>query len=719
MASYSGMPYDELDDNNMSDIDICTEAFQNRSAWENYYAKPIQTARQNKNFIYNDSWDSQSRAKRTMKGKLCLETNLIRPAQRELIAEQRAVDPQIMIIPTDASIPTKIVETKSGLFRHICYKSNAKLVWSQSYRDQIDCGYGAFVIKSVPANNGTCQKELQFGAINDVLQCFWDVGAKTTFKTDGNCAGMTFSMNKKEFHARYPKQEIPTDNISNQMTAISYNDDNVELMLYYKRHYKKIRVKILEDGTQLSQSQYEELSKQNELELQQEESRYHLFRLMLAQKGVPSEKIPPFQSRVKPLPKLKRDKTTSESYICAYVLSRYEVLEREDLPVDELPLVYVNGDSVILDGCENPLPYSIDAQAPQQLTNYLISEIADSVNDRFRPKFMGTKVHFSDNPDQWNNPDLSVTLTYTPDPRAPNSSPQQFMGSSVDPNLLSLYQEAKQDVMSVLAVRQELSPDASGTAMLVNEMGAANQKGTYPDNLNLAIAHGAKILLKWMPSVYDTERTITTRSQDGKLDYVTINKTIYELDEKNELRIENDMNLGEFTVDVYGGASFAAQRIMGVNFLNNLTQLDVEKMLPLTCDIIAEATPFIFSNKLANRLKQVVVPPQIIAEEEGKPAPQQKPNPVEELEKEKLMIEKIKLILKRDEIKAGIIEELVKAVTTMQKTQAENIESLAEIDAKQIEFAGGTIDKFEEGIAKEIERQQKTIDEIGDKIGQK
>lgn len=704
-----------------NEIEFTKYAFECRSAFEDWYTLNISQARSNKKFVYGDQWDAETKNKRASQGKESLQNNVIRPIIRTMIAEQRAIDPQVNVYAADTDIPSEKVELISGLWRQISYDSDSKIVYSYCYRDMIDAGYGGMELCVEKQEGATLNKVLRIRSVKDVLKCFWDPSAKNMFKTDGNFAGKEIEMSMQEFRKRWPDKAAEYANFSSGNSG-SKSKTVLLLQFYLKCHYN-VQVYILEDGTELSKEEYEELEKQYMIKLAMERVKYEEFVKIAEMEGVPPEKIPPFQPKVQQLPPIEKKKTTNSHYIMSYLLCKNHVLQKQKLATKFIPLVFVPGDLIEMDGAEVTIPYSIDAESPQRAINYLFSEILYSVNTRIRSKVFATNTQVGAHTNQWDYPNRAWVSTFTPDPMNPQP-PQLINPPAIDAGMLTLYQQFIGDVKDMLAQRGEQADDASGTALLTEEILQGSARGVYADNLNLAIGHITKIGLSMLPSVYDTERTVVIRKADGELDYKVINKTIYQMDSNGELMVDNDLtHAADYLVEVFGGPSYAAQRIFAVNFLERLAGMDPQ-IMPLVIDEIMKNAPFVFSNKLIKRFQEKIMPPDIVALEAGQQPPPQQPSPQEELMNlEKLNIiskitghlgknniEQQKVDIEKERADAEMLESVSKGVTAIIDDQAKIIESFASVQKAEIEATGQENDHLEAIIDQMLRREETFID---------
>jgi len=717
-----GKPYkyeDEFDDegNPLSEEEFCHKMFENSGKWGSYFSEPITTAKNNKDFIYRSNWDDRAKSDRQVQGKMCAEVNIVAKKQADLITENRSVSPQVELIPMSKNIPSQIIEVKDGLLRHIAYESKTDLVYSQTCQDLYDCGWGAMHLAIVKTKNGMLHEEIRFENVPDLFCCFWDPDARSPFKEDGQYAGYATTMPNIEFKKKFPGIELPpNDGILVEGGSMTVSDDSVGIIVAYKRQYKKIKVLITEDGNQFTESEYAELEEQYAMDVEKQKKMYDAMLGAAVKTGIPENKLPPFKPSAKKVPKIEKTESSYREYICAYLMTRHKVLKKKELGTDELPLYFIPGAGVVKDGMWTPIPFALNAQGPQRAANYAFSEIIDDINQRIRSKIIGTRTHFADNQNQWVYPNRSQALSYAADPLVQNGRPEIMQAPSMDGAILQFYQQARQDVEFMMGINPDLSSDASGNAMIVDSMKNAHGKGAYSSNLALGIAQINKGALKLMPSVYDSERTIIVRSKSGELDYKTINKNTYELDENQQMRIENDMSIGDFTVEAHAGSSFAAQQIMAVNFLNNFTRLETDKLLPFTADYIVENAPFPFSQKLAARMRDNIVPPDVIAKEEGKPAPPQKPNPEMIAAKAEFAVKMKELELKQEQMKADVISAISKAMIEAQQTKAKNIQSAAEVESAAIKAQAEMGRSIEDTFSSIIESENKTIEKVEDTL---
>jgi hypothetical protein len=151
--------------------------------------------------------------------------------------------------------------------------------------------------------------------------------------------------------------------------------------------------------------------------------------------------------------------------------------------------------------------------------------------------------------------------------------------------------------------------------------------------------------------------------KDGKTQSITINER------GRDGEVKNDLGLGDFDVEIDSGPSFAVQKEIALEFLQTTLQAQPQSF-PLIADLWAKNLDVQFMPQIADRFK-TMVPPEILAKEEGKEPPPPKPNPQE-------MMMQAEMQFKQMEIKNKQAEVQIK----MQKLKLEE----EELELKQAEM---------------------------------
>ncbi len=160
----------------------------------------------------------------------------------------------------------------------------------------------------------------------------------------------------------------------------------------------------------------------------------------------------------------------------------------------------------------------------------------------------------------------------------------------------------------------------SGKARRERKIEGSMSAYVYFDNLNQAIAQAGRVILDLLPYVVgDDERHMVVTKADGKTRSMTFN------DQKEEGVVENQLEVGEYDIEIDTGPSFAVQKEVAIEFLQETLQA-YPQAFPLIADLWVKNLDVQFQPQMEERFK-TLVPPQILAKEEGKPAPPPQPDP--------------------------------------------------------------------------------------------
>jgi hypothetical protein len=732
---------------NQTDQDIIKKSTEDGDTWYQYFNSAIKTAAIMRSFLYIDGaqWTPGEAADRQMRGKVTYQNNMTAAIIRKLISEERAAAPQGMVIPIDANVPTKVVKIKTNLMEQIAYESRSDMVFANTYADMLECGFGGCELRAVPESTTSFNKVLRIEKPDDVLYMYWDSNAKHENKIDGDFAGSYYCIGKQEAEHMYDTTDIQSVSLPPYVGPnykAKMRKDTIILRRHYMKCYGKITMVKLSDGAEMSKKIYQSVIKEMRGQYEKNLEKYNQMVADVAaeaQKRGLSEQIAEFAiSRIPEpqepdIPTIKKTKRCMAFYIELLVLSKDKILERERLPLEFIPQFYVGGDDKQASGMQIPQPYAANAMMPQRQINLICSEQFDNIGRSYGLRAVAHEDAVKGKEPEYQRASISNLLTFkTVDGAGENSqtsAPRFQYISGVDPNLMQIYQQAQQDLKTVLGRYNENLGDESNAygyeAILNRQLNGDIASGIFPDNLNKMIAECYKLAMDWMPFIYDTERSVLIRNKEGQTEFVTINRATGEQDDSGNLVLENDMRLGKFTVEVYGGVSFAAQRLAGMQFLAKNFEQDPDLKHDLF-DLYLDMAPFPFTNEAKRRLRETgYINPVVVAAEENKPPPKPKPNPVQELAKIKMVSEIESMKSKQASDKLNMLKTVLdfkKAIAGMQidadkeKFKAEKAAEEAKADAMKegIQVFGDTIESFADVAKADAEFQSQNIDKAMD-----
>lgn len=625
-----------------SNDEALQEYVKNVTDWYSYYNEHIERARNFLTFLYVDQWDLTIRQAREAINKPTMQFNKVTAIIRSILGEQRNNCPNLAVNGVGKDIKQETVDIYDGLVRQIQYESDSDIVYQIAGKHGLECGWGSARVVAEYEGPNTFKQCLRIKPIVDFQSAFWDPSAQEPDKMDGDYCGVYTTMSMEKFKKLYPKIENPESisGLTNNPYFRWNTRDTITICEIYRKEYFTKNLVQLSDGNEIDEDKANKV-----LEMQEQ---------YLAA-NPDSELLGFTKLEIANTRKVKDYKIKNIQFI------QNKTLEETDYPGKLLPIPYFEGDSVVIDGEQIPIPYVQDAIDIQKLINYIGSEIAYGILKSRKETVMGTADQFKGHEDEWLYPDrVQGWLEYNWDDKA--GKPDFISPAPFNPAFLSAYASAGQDLMQILGrfeeSRGEETNAISGKAINARQRAANKPVNLYEDNNQRGIKCIGKILLDMIPHIYDTERTVMTRGADNQSKAVDINKQKGFRMLPNgdvEPHIENDLTVGKYDIEIRVDGSYDAQQAEAMDVLIRLATINpqISNLIP---DLLAEVTGLENTPQLVERLK-TLVPPQILAKEEGKqlpPPPPQPPDPMIEIQKERNKIESDKnaIAMEQNQIKA-------------------------------------------------------------------
>ena len=176
--------------------------------------------------------------------------------------------------------------------------------------------------------------------------------------------------------------------------------------------------------------------------------------------------------------------------------------------------------------------------------------------------------------------------------------------------------------------------------------------------MNQAVEQGGRVVNDLLPYIIgEDERTMVISKKDGKTQSVTVNA------KDKEGNTINDLGIGDFDVEIDSGPSFAVQKEIALEMFSETIQA-FPQAFPLVADLWAGNLDIQQMDQVKERFKSLV-PPDILAKEEGKQPPPKQPDP-------QAMMMQMEMQAKQAEIKNKMAEVQLKAQKLeLEKQQAQ------------------------------------------------
>lgn len=636
-----------LDDAGINEYDILRQARENKNAWNSYFNENITRGKDDMNFCLRDQWTAIERSEFTRLFKPAMTFNKLYDAVKKIVGEQRKNKPDLMVRSLTGKATQEQINLRADLVRTISYQSQNDLVYQSAFKSALLMGYGAFQIDIDYESPKSFNQVIKFLMIPDATHCSWDPAAIKPHKGDGNFCSRDHHFSKEEFAATYPYIINPVS-YSDSRTLLDFQwetKDTIVVSDYYVKEWYPTEIYKLSNGETVSPDEWDDMQKE-----------FKLKRKLAADSQVVGDII------LNDIPEIVMKRQTQDYKIMHYRLIQNQIIDFTVWPSKYLPVIFVDGDSHYIEGRQYTKSFIHEARDAQKFINYVGSEIAAEIKNRRREQWIGTPDNIIGNEQMWRNPELQMgILMAKPDPKT-GMMPTKMQAWDLSPALMANFQRGSQDIKEILGFSEseELQGrDISGKARQERKLEGSMSAMVFLSNLNQALEQGGRVVLDLLPAIVgDDERHMVISKKNGDAESTVLNKKL------PDGSMENELTSGDYDVEIDAGPSFAVQRDTALTMFQQTMQAYPEAF-PLVADLWASNLDIEQMETVKSRLK-TLVPPEIIAQEEGKPPPPPKPNP------QAMMVE------------AEIKEKQGKIQNDMQKIQIE--QHKLELDKQRLEL---------------------------------
>lgn len=601
----------KLDDAGIDELQVLASAKENLNVWNNYFNENITRGKDDANFLLRDQWTAIERGEFTRLFKPAMTFNKIYPEVTKILGEQRKNKPDLMVRSLTGKSSQEQINLLSDLLRTYCYKSENDLIYQTTFRSAIELGYGAYMVDLDYENPMSFDLSPRYRLITDPTRTAFDAQAVLPHKGDGNFCSLNYSMSLNEFHVTYPNIIHPTSYYDSR-TLLDFNWETKDIVVicdYSEKEWYPITVYRLSNGMSVTKEQWEAMQKD--------------FKIM---KEVADSSLEVNGIIMREIPKILDDRKSQNYKIMRYRLIKDRIIGFMEWPSKHLPIVFNDGNSHYYDGKQYTKSYIHEARDSQKAINYIGSEIISEIKNRRREQWLGTADNIVGYEQIWRNPELqNGILLYKPDQKT-GQIPTKMPPWDLSPALMENFQRGSQDIREILGMaesNQNGSRDISGRAKQQRQIDVSMNSYIYHDNHAQAVAQGGRIVLDLLTNTMsDDERYVILKKKDGKTESIVLNKK-----ERNGT-IANKIEKGDYDIEIDTGPSFSVQKEVALEFLQQTIQASPETF-PLIADLWAKNLDVQFMPQISDRL-QTLVPPQILAKEQGKQMPPPQPSPQEQ-----------------------------------------------------------------------------------------
>ncbi len=473
-----------------------------------------------------------------------LEFNILEAYISRLLGEFSKSEPAIEVSAQDAdALSASVIEMVEAHMRFALSDDDNEHMRYQVYKDLLSGGFSAIKIFTDYDSPMSLKQNIYLERVFDPTLCGFDPKARMAHKGDGNYCFELFPMTKEEFENDYPKIDISKLSFRRDFEGFnwSYINNNKETLIvadYYVKKPKRMKIVQVRDGRVMPRAAYDEMVENwNDMS------------------SVP--------------PAIVGERSTKIDHIVRYRLIENMVLECEETDFTMLPIVFVDGDSILLRGNNNgdvrqmTRPYVFHAKDAQRLKNRAGIGLANAIENEVQHKFAVAEEALPNQPEYmeaWINPQHENVLVHKAfldnDPDKPIPAPWSSVPKvPCPPEISSTFQGTDSLIQQILGSYDASLGINKNQLSGVAVVEAATQSNSAAMPYVVGFMHGlqraAQIYVELIPKYWVTPRTIPMVDDKGKRYYLPINQN-------NDPTFKYETNA--LRVSVKAGASFQVQK---------------------------------------------------------------------------------------------------------------------------------------------------------------
>jgi hypothetical protein len=670
----------ELAEAGIDESDVLARAREDLTLWEGYFGENVVRGKDDMNFVLRDQWSAVERSEFQRLFKPAMTFNKLYDTIKKVVGEQRKNKPDLIVRSLTGKATQEQINLRADLVRTISYQSQNDLVYQTAFRSALLMGYGAFEITLDYESPKSFNQVARFELIADATRTSFDPTAVKPHKGDGNFCARQFIYTKEEFYATYPWVTNP----------VSYTDprslldfqwqtrDTITVNKYTRKEWFPVRIYLLDNGMTVTEDEWEDMQEQFEMV-----------------KNLAKDAVIVKDMILDSIPKIKADRTTQDYLINQYMMTQNQIIKFNAWPSKHLPIIFVDGDSSFIQGHQYTRSFIHEAKDSQRFVNYVGSEVAAEIKNRRREQWIGTPDNIQGNEQMWRNPELQNGILIAKPDQKTGNMPSKLPPWEMSQSLLQQYQRGCQDMREILGFSENEAlqgRDMSGKARRERKTEGSMSAYVYFDNLNQAIEQGGRVVLDLLPVIAgEEERHMIISKPDGRTESIILN-------EQTKDGVANTLEGGEYDVEIDTGPSFAVQKDIALEFFQQTIAANPQ-VFPLIADLWAKNLDVQFMPQIAERFKSIV-PPKILAKEEGKELPPQPPSPQEQMmamemqqkkqemmmNEQKMHLEEQALMERAEELKIRKEKHLLEQAEMIVKAQ--ELQTKHELDKQKLKMEG-------------------------------
>jgi len=421
------------------------------------------------------------------------------------------------------------------------------------FSDLLAGGFSVLRVYTDYVNEMSFEQNICVERVFDPTLTVFDPLARKSHKGDGRFCAEIYPMTQKQFEDEFGEEVAQEMKYTRNLSGFdwSFENEREKIVLvcdFYEKKTKPATIYKLSNGHSITKEEYDKFKEQWDASGYVEQM---------------------------PIPIHKR-KTIIE-YICRYRFCESRVLEYKETDFKYLPLVFIDGNSVVIKDGSNytqmTRPYVYHAEGIQRLKNFAGQSLGNELENTIQHKFIVAIESIpEDYQDAYQNVQKADTLVYnhfldTNNPNVTLPAPREVARTPIPPEITNTFKMSDEMTQTILGSYDPSmgmnNAAMSGIAFARSAIQGDGASVPYIVGYIKGLNRVAQIIVDLIPKYYRTPRSLPILKPNGERSFVEINK-------RGSLYMNYDPN--SLQVKVETGVNFAMQKEMALQTVIQLSQ---------------------------------------------------------------------------------------------------------------------------------------------------
>lgn len=527
---------------------------------QQYFGENVKRFEKFIKFVFKSSQGDDEAATLAETGKPTIEFNILESfvsrnrgefAKQQPSLTVRAADgvPLSMLTP-DFTATIKIIEAH---LRAIFFDGANDMLDYNVYSDLLAGGFSVLRVFTEYVNEMSFEQNICVERVFDPTLTVFDPLARKSHKGDGRFCAELYPMTRKQFEDEFGEEAAKEMTFTRNLSGFdwSFQNEKEEIVLvcdFYERKNRRETIYKLTNGHSVTKKEYEKFLKEWEE-----------------------------AGHIEQPPAIIKQRRTLVEYICRYRFCESCVLDYIETNYKYLPLIFVDGNSVILkeSGSYTQMtrPYVYHAEGIQRLKNFAGQSLANELENTIQHKFI---VAIESIPEDYMEPYQNIqkadVLMYnhfldTQNPNVVLPPPREVNRTPIPPEITNTFRMSDEMTQTILGSYDSAqgvnNAQLSGIAFARSAIQSNNASVPYIVGYIKGLNRVAQVIMDLIPKYYRTPRSLPILLPNGKREYMEINK-------KGSLYMNYDPN--NLQVKVETGVNFAMQKEIALQTVIAMSQ---------------------------------------------------------------------------------------------------------------------------------------------------